>query len=110
MNVRPHSLFRIDFKTKALVKPVVVSPDAGGVARAKMFREGLEASGMRASLAMIIPRTAHEHGADDDENLARVTDLVGHVSGCDCIIVDDMIDTAGMALERKQRTPLLRAC
>ena len=66
---------------------------------------------MRASLAMIIPRTAHEHGADDDENLARVTDLVGHVSGCDCIIVDDMIDTAGsMALERKQRTPLLRAC
>ena len=99
------------FVTRQLQNIVVVSPDAGGVARAKMFREGLEASGMRASLAMIIPRTAHEHGADDDENLARVTDLVGHVSGCDCIIVDDMIDTAGsMTLERKQRTPLLRAC
>jgi len=62
-----------------------------------MFREGLEASGMRASLAMIIPRTAHEHGADEDGTDAasgRVTDLVGHVAGCDCIIIDDMIDTA----------------
>ena len=85
------------FATRQLHNIVVVSPDAGGVARAKMFREGLEASGMRASLAMIIPRTAHEHGADDDDDGGgpRLTDLVGHVSGCDCIIVDDMIDTAG---------------
>ena len=73
---------------------MVVSPDAGGVARAKMFREGLEASGLRASLAMIIPRTAHEHGVDDGSAPVG-QDLVGHVSGCDCIIVDDMIDTAG---------------
>merc|ERR1711965_714204 len=43
---------------------------------------------------MIIPRTAPEHG-DGEDGLSRVTDLVGHVSGCDCIIVDDMIDTAG---------------
>ena len=82
------------FNMKDLVKPVVVSPDAGGVARAKMFREGLEASGQRASLAMIIPRTAHEHGVDDGSAPVG-QDLVGHVSGCDCIIVDDMIDTAG---------------
>ena len=87
------------FGTRQLQSIVVVSPDAGGVARAKMFREGLEASGLRATLAMIIPRSAHEHGADPsdgpDEGLQRQSDLVGHVSGCDCIIVDDMIDTAG---------------
>jgi hypothetical protein len=71
------------FATRQLQNIVVVSPDAGGVARAKMFREGLEASGMRASLAMIIPRTAHEHGADEDGTDAasgRVTDLVRHVA------------------------------
>ena len=87
------------FATRQLQNIVVVSPDAGGVARAKMFREGLEASGMRASLAMIIPRTAHEHGETDGDSEAAsahvTTDLVGHVAGCDCIIVDDMIDTAG---------------
>lgn len=82
------------FTTRQLQNIVVVSPDAGGVARAKMFREGLEASGQRASLAMIIPRTAHEHGVDDGSAPVG-QDLVGHVSGCDCIIVDDMIDTAG---------------
>merc|ERR1712066_310060 len=66
----------------------VVSPDAGGVARAKYFREGLEAQGSKASLAMIIKQRvkAGEIGQ---------TDLVGTVRGCDCIIVDDMIDTAG---------------
>jgi ribose-phosphate pyrophosphokinase len=85
------------FGTRALQNVVVVSPDAGGVARAKMFREGLEASGTRASLAMIIPRTLPEHGADEGEEGPgpMTSDLVGHVSGCDCIIVDDMIDTAG---------------
>ena len=51
------------FETKKLQNVVVVSPDAGGVARAKMFREGLEASGMRASLAMIIPTTRTVDGA-----------------------------------------------
>ncbi len=77
------------FLTRNLQNVAVVSPDAGGVARAKMFREGLEASGIRATLAMIIPSRAPpgEEGGTPD--------LVGHVSGCDCIIVDDMIDTAG---------------
>jgi ribose-phosphate pyrophosphokinase len=113
------------FVTRQLQNVVVVSPDAGGVARAKMFREGLESSGIRASLAMIIRRTATEHGAVDTidsggersgrdsarERSASTagggdppvvsrtvdipSDLVGEVRGCDCIIVDDMIDTAG---------------
>eukprot|EP01083_Nonionella_stella_P098585 277263_1 len=69
-------------------KTVVVSPDAGGVYRAKMFREGLAAMGLNAKLAMIIKQR---------ESAGKVSqmDLVGDVEGCDCIIVDDMIDTAG---------------
>ncbi|KAJ1632947.1 phosphoribosyltransferase-like protein [Pavlovales sp. CCMP2436] len=69
-------------------KVVVVSPDAGGVARAKLFKDGLEAVGMSPTLAVIIKQRvkAGEVGQ---------TDLVGSVQGCDVIIVDDMIDTAG---------------
>ena len=76
------------FATRNLQNCVVVSPDAGGVARAKMFKEGLEASGVVCGLAMIIKQRvkAGEGGT---------TDLVGSVTGADCIIIDDMIDTAG---------------
>mmetsp|Transcript_13421 Transcript_13421/g.32566 ORF Transcript_13421/g.32566 Transcript_13421/m.32566 type:complete len:545 (-) Transcript_13421:181-1815(-) len=66
----------------------VVSPDAGGVARAKLFKDGLEAIGCKPGLAVIIKQRvkAGEVGS---------TDLVGTVQDCDVIIVDDMIDTAG---------------
>eukprot|EP01084_Bolivina_argentea_P036541 67589_1 len=69
-------------------KTVVVSPDAGGVYRAKQFREGLHAMGLDAKLAMIIKQR-------ESANQVSQMDLVGDVDGCDCIIVDDMIDTAG---------------
>ena len=67
---------------------MVVSPDAGGVYRAKQFREGLNAMGLNAGLAMIIKQR-------EAANQVSQMDLVGDVDGCDCIIVDDMIDTAG---------------
>lgn len=67
---------------------VVVSPDAGGVYRAKKFRDGLKKYGIDAGLAMIIKQRAHANSIDR-------MDLVGSVEGMDCIIVDDMIDTAG---------------
>ena len=67
---------------------VVVSPDAGGVARAKKFRDGMKKRGVDASLAMIIKQRARA-------NAIERMDLVGSVDGCDVIIVDDMIDTAG---------------
>jgi len=69
-------------------RTVVVSPDAGGVYRAKQFREGLKAMGLDAGLAMIIKQRAAA-------NQISQMDLVGEVEGRDCIIVDDMIDTAG---------------
>lgn len=81
-------------------KTVVVSPDAGGVYRAKNFREGLSAMGVNAKLAMIIKQR-------EAANQVSQMDLVGDVKGCDCIIVDDMIDTAGTlckaGTELKQR-------
>lgn len=81
----------VDFFAKDgdLVNPVIVSPDAGGVYRAKKFREGLNsAAGTDAGLAMIIKQRPRA-------GVIGQMDLVGEVAGCDCIIVDDMIDTAG---------------
>ena len=72
-----------------LVNPVVVSPDAGGVHRAKNFRDSLlRKHEMDSGLAMIIKQRAK---ANEIERM----DLVGSVQGCDCILVDDMVDTAG---------------
>ncbi|GMI57723.1 hypothetical protein ScalyP_jg2321 [Parmales sp. scaly parma] len=78
------------FGDKDLVNPVVVSPDAGGVYRAKKFKEGLTSKHevTDIGLAMIIKQRARAGTVDS-------MDLVGDVNGCDCIIVDDMIDTAG---------------
>jgi len=77
------------FGDKDLHNPVVISPDAGGVYRAKKFREGLAHKyDLDAGLAMIIKQRAKA-------NEVAQMDLVGNVENADCIIVDDMIDTAG---------------
>lgn len=77
------------FGGKDLHNPVVVSPDAGGVYRAKKFMEGLKHKyEMNPSLAMIIKQRERAGTVDR-------MDLVGDVEDCDCILVDDMIDTAG---------------
>jgi len=78
------------FGCKDLHNPVVVSPDAGGVYRAKKFKEGLahKYEMNDVGLAMIIKQRARAGIVDQ-------MDLVGDVTDCDCIIVDDMIDTAG---------------
>ena len=80
-----------------LVNPVVVSPDAGGVARAKKFREWLTKNhGIKnVGLAMIIKQRVKANEIDR-------MDLVGNVEGSDCIIVDDMIDTAGTLCKAAQ--------
>mmetsp|Transcript_22865 Transcript_22865/g.64740 ORF Transcript_22865/g.64740 Transcript_22865/m.64740 type:complete len:499 (+) Transcript_22865:2-1498(+) len=78
------------FGSKDLINPVVVSPDAGGVYRAKKFKEGLAGKYDMPDigLAMIVKQRARAGSVDK-------MDLVGDVKGCDCILVDDMIDTAG---------------
>ncbi len=62
---------------------VVVSPDAGGVERARAYSKRL-----RASLAIIDKRR-------ERANVSEVMHIIGDVEGRDCIIIDDMIDTAG---------------
>jgi ribose-phosphate pyrophosphokinase len=62
---------------------VVVSPDAGGVERARAYSKRLS-----ASLAIIDKRRSAA-------NVSEVMHLIGDVKGRDAIIVDDMIDTAG---------------
>lgn len=78
------------FGGKDLHNPVIVSPDAGGVYRAKKFKEGLayKYGWEDIGIAMIIKQRARAGSVDQ-------MDLVGDVKDCDCIIVDDMIDTAG---------------
>ena len=66
---------------------VVVSPDAGGVERARAF-----AKRMKASLAIIDKRR-------DSPNMAKFMNLIGEVNGLQAIILDDMVDTAGTLVE-----------
>ncbi|MEL6779551.1 MAG: ribose-phosphate pyrophosphokinase [Cyanobacteria bacterium J06597_16] len=67
---------------------VVVSPDVGGVARARAFAKMLN----DAPLAIIDKRRqAH--------NVAEVMNLIGDVDGKTAVLVDDMIDTAGTICE-----------
>lgn len=84
------------FKNYAKVgdRVVVVSPDAGGVSRAKKFQEMLkvELANKDIGLAMIIKHR------DGPGKIAEMH-LVGSVQNSDVIIVDDMIDTAGTLSE-----------
>ncbi len=73
-----------DMKAKALENPVVVSPDIGGVVRARAVAKLLD----DADLAIIDKRRPKA-------NVAQVMHIIGDVQGRDCIIVDDMIDTGG---------------
>lgn len=70
--------------SKELPDLVVVSPDVGGVARARAFAKKLD----DAPLAIIDKRRqAH--------NVAEVLNVIGDVKGKTAVLVDDMIDTAG---------------
>ncbi len=75
-----------------LLHPVIVSPDAGGVERAKKFIEGLAWYGIDASLAMIVKQRAAA-------GIIEKMNLVGDVFGCDAIIIDDICDTAGTLVQ-----------
>jgi ribose-phosphate pyrophosphokinase len=71
------------FKKMALPNLTVVSPDAGGVERARFF-----AKKMDAALAIVDKRRV-------DMNVAEVMHVIGDVHGRSCLVIDDLIDTAG---------------
>jgi ribose-phosphate pyrophosphokinase len=74
---------------------VIVSPDAGGVPRAKTFIEELDHFGKKAELAIIIKQRA-------EAGVVETMRLVGNVAGCDVVIVDDICDTAGTLVKAAQ--------
>src|SRR6202171_627590 len=81
----------------------VVSPDAGGVERARAFAKRLG-----SPLAIIDKRRT-------EANVAEVMHIIGDVSGQHCLIVDDLIDTAGTLVKAseallEQGAKSVRAC
>jgi ribose-phosphate pyrophosphokinase len=81
----------------------VVSPDAGGVERARAF-----AKRMDSPLAIIDKRRT-------DVNVAEVMHIIGDVEGQHCLIVDDLIDTGGTLIKAseallRQGAKSVRAC
>ena len=71
------------FRNKQLPDPVVVSPDSGGVERARFL-----ARQINAGLAIIDKRRPQA-------NVAEIMNVIGDVDGKSCILYDDMIDTGG---------------
>jgi ribose-phosphate pyrophosphokinase len=71
------------YKAEKIPDLTVVSPDAGGVERARAFGKRLN-----SPLAIIDKRR-------EEANVAEVMNVVGDVQGRHCLLVDDLIDTAG---------------
>ena len=82
---------------------IIVSPDAGGVERARSFAKRLN-----APLAIIDKRRT-------DANVAEVMNIIGDVHGKHCLMVDDLVDTAGTLVKGveallSQGAKSVRAC
>ncbi|MCX7192977.1 MAG: ribose-phosphate pyrophosphokinase [Proteobacteria bacterium] len=83
---------------------IVVSPDVGGVVRARALAKQLD-----ADLAIIDKRRPRH-------NVAKVMNIIGEVSGRTCLIMDDLVDTANTlceaakALKEKGATSVLAYC
>jgi ribose-phosphate pyrophosphokinase len=83
---------------------VIVSPDTGGVERARAFAKRLD-----ATLAIIDKRR-------EGPNESQVMNIIGNIKGKRVIILDDMIDTAGTmvqaaaALEAEGATEVIACC
>ncbi len=75
------------FRKRGLKDAVVVAPDAGSAKMARGFAKRLD-----ATFAIIDKRRPRA-------NVAEVVNVVGEVEGRDCLIPDDMIDTAGTVSE-----------
>jgi ribose-phosphate pyrophosphokinase len=80
-------VFTAHYRKMQLQDPVVVAPDVGSAKMARGFAKRLN-----ATLAIIDKRRPQA-------NVSEVVNVVGDVEGHDCILVDDMIDTAGTVSE-----------
>ncbi len=82
-NIYASPVLLSDLKSKAYPDLVVVSPDVGGVVRARALAKQLG-----SDLAIIDKRRPKA-------NVSEVMHVIGEVDGRNCVIMDDMIDTAG---------------
>jgi ribose-phosphate pyrophosphokinase len=90
-------VFTAHYRRMQLGDPVVVAPDVGSAKMARGFAKRLN-----ASLAIIDKRRPQP-------NVSEVVNVVGDVEGRDCILVDDMIDTAGTVTEASRALKKLGA-
>ena len=77
-------------KQRGLTGCVIVSPDVGGVARARVLAEHLD-----ATLAIVDKRRPKP-------NVSEVMNIIGDVQGKPCVLVDDLVDTAGTIVQAAQ--------
>jgi ribose-phosphate pyrophosphokinase len=82
-NIYASPVLLSDLKSKAYPDLVVVSPDVGGVVRARALAKQLG-----SDLAIIDKRRPRA-------NVSEVMHVIGEIEGRNCVIMDDMIDTAG---------------
>lgn len=82
-NIYSSPVFLDDIERKQLKNLTIVSPDHGGVVRARAIAKRLH-----TDLAIIDKRRP-------EANRAEVMNIIGDVSGRNCILIDDMVDTAG---------------
>ena len=82
-NIYASPVLLSDLKSKAYPDLVVVSPDVGGVVRARALAKQLG-----SDLAIIDKRRPKA-------NVSEIMHVIGEIDGRNCVIMDDMIDTAG---------------
>jgi ribose-phosphate pyrophosphokinase len=82
-NIYAAPILLADVKKQAYEDLIVVSPDVGGVVRARALAKRLD-----VDLAIIDKRRPKA-------NVAEVMNIIGEVEGRCCVIMDDMVDTAG---------------
>ena len=82
-NFRALPIFAEYFVNKKLEDVVVISPDHGGTTRARRLADAID-----APIAIIDKRRPKP-------NVAQVMNLIGEVEGKNCVIIDDIVDTAG---------------
>jgi ribose-phosphate pyrophosphokinase len=103
-NIYAAPVLLADVATQHLAEAIVVSPDVGGVVRARALAKRLD-----TDLAIIDKRRPKA-------NVSEVMNIIGEVRGRTCVIMDDMVDTAGTltkaadALKEHGATRVLAYC
>ena len=98
-------VFLNDYKRYTHSNPIVVSPDIGGVVRARAFAQELN----HADLVIVDKRRP-------EPNKAQVLNVIGNIENRNCIIIDDMIDTGqtitetAVALKQRGAKQIITYC